>query len=331
MSASNADLDETTDPNATTDPDGDRADGSDEDPLEPAARAELLAAENQRLRTEYVRARQSQYRRTAVGLALVGVGAALGAVVFPDGREVLFALAAVRLFGGVLTYYLTPGTFVAADVGERIYAAMVANEAAIAGELGLSDDRIYVPAGEPVDARLYVPQRSTDELPAPDELDGPFLTDPDHRGLSLEPTGGTLFEGFERALTAELATAPAPLATQLADGLVEQFELAASADPDVDVQSGRVTVAITASAFGAVDRFDHPIASFLAVGFVTGLDRPIRLEVTPGDERSDWLVTCRWNDDNDDEASVGTEAAIREETAHDGDGGGDVQTEPGAA
>ncbi|MFC6769180.1 hypothetical protein [Natrinema soli] len=330
MSASNSDLDDNGNlDETTTDPDADRADGSDEDPLEPAARAELLAAENKRLRTEYVRARQSQYRRTAAGLALVGVVTALGAVAFPDGREVLFALAAVGLFGGVLTYYLTPGTFVAADVGERIYAAMAANEAAIAGELGLGDDRIYVPAGEPVDAHLYVPQQSTDELPTPDELDGPFLTEPDHRGLSLEPTGGTLFEGFERALTEELATAPAPLATQLADGLVEQFELAAGAEPDVDVQSGRVTVAITASAFGAVDRFDHPIASFLAVGFVIGLGRPIRLEVTPGDERSDWLVTCRWDDD--DETSVGTAAATREEIAHDEDGGGNERTEPGAA
>jgi len=265
-----------------------------------------------------------------VGLALVGVGAALGAVVFPDGREVLFALAAVGLFGGVLTYYLTPGTFVAADVGERIYAAMAANEplspVSSASATTASTSRPVSPSMRACTspainrrvartrrARRAVPDRSRSPrtLPRADRRDA--------------------VRGFERALTAELATAPAPLATQLADGLVEQFELAASADPDVDVQSGRVTVAITASAFGAVDRFDHPIASFLAVGFVTGLDRPIRLEVTPGDERSDWLVTCRWNDDNDDEASVGTEAAIREETAHDGDGGGDVQTEPGAA
>jgi len=91
---------------------------------------------------------------------------------FPDGREVLFALAAVGLFGGVLTYYLTPGTFVAADVGERIYAAMAANEAAIAGELGLSDDRIYVPAGEPVDARLYVPSDQPTGCPHPTSSTG---------------------------------------------------------------------------------------------------------------------------------------------------------------
>jgi len=295
MSTNDADLDETT-----TDLDADRADGQDDDRLELAARTELLEAENERLRAEYARAKQSQYRRTAAGLALVGTCAALAAVLFPDGREVLFALASVGLFGGVLTYYLTPGTFVAADVGERIYAAMAANEAAIASELGLSDDRVYLPNDGAAGARLYVPQQATDKLPTLDKLEGPILTNPEHRGLVLEPTGATLLEDFERALTDELATAPAPLATQLADGLVEQFELTGSAEPDVDVALNRITVAIDDSAFGDLDRFDHPTVSFLAVGFVTGLERPIRLEVTPANERSDWLVTCRWEDIDDE-------------------------------
>ncbi|SEP93319.1 hypothetical protein [Natrinema salaciae] len=299
MSPSDADLDE-----ATTDPPTDRETETEADQLELAARAELLEEENRRLRAEYARARRSQYRRTAAGLALVGAIAALATVVFPDGREVLFALAAVGLFGGVLTYYVTPESFVAATVGERVYAPMAANEAALASELGLSDDRVYIP--DDADVRLYVPQRSSDEPPSPDELEGPVLTDAAHRGLALEPTGATLFDAFERALPDAIATAPAPLATQLVDGLVEQFELADGADADVDVDTGRVTVAIDGSAFGDVDRFDHPIASFLAVGFATGLERPIRLEIESGDERSDWLVTCRW--EADDETSEKTDS-----------------------
>ncbi len=300
MSTRTADPDETTD-TATDRPATDRENGDDEETLELAARAELLEEENQRLRTEYVSARKSQYRRTAIGLGLVGALAALGGLLFPDGRNVLFALAATGLFGGVLTYYLTPETFVAADVGERIYAAMAANEAAIVDQLGLSDDHVYLSTGDSADVYLYVPQRSTGKLP--DDRDGlragPLLTDPDQRGLVLEPTGSTLFEAFERALTGDLATAPAPLATQLADGLVEQFELAASADPDVDPAAGRVTVAIEDSAFGDVDRFDHPVASFLAVGFATGLDRPVQLAVAPDADRADWLVTCRWENEAD--------------------------------
>ncbi|AGB33757.1 hypothetical protein C488_15717 [Natrinema pellirubrum DSM 15624] len=290
MSMSNADQDE-----MTTETDADRADEDDRDRLELAAQAELLEEENQRLQAEYARARQSQYRRTAAGLALVGVLAGLAGLVFADVRDVLFSLAAVGLFGGVLTYYVTPETFIAAGVGEQTYAALARNEASIAAELGLTDDRVYVPTDTAEDVRLYIPQRTTDELPDITDRSGPIATDPDQRGLVLEPTGAGLFESFERTLTDDLATAPEPLAMQLTDGLVEQFELADSAESDVDASGGRVTVAIVDSAFGAVDRFDHPIASFLAVGFGTGLERPIRLEVTAGDDRSDWLVTCRWD------------------------------------
>ncbi|AFO59085.1 MULTISPECIES: hypothetical protein [unclassified Natrinema] len=303
MNTSDVDLSETT-----TDSDADRADEVDTNRLELAARTELLEAENERLRAEYARTKHSQYRRTAAGLALVGTCAALAAVLLPDGREVLFALASVGLFGGVLTYYLTPGSFVAADVGERIYAAMAANEAAIAGELGLSNDCVYLP-DDAAGVRLYVPQRMTDELPTLDNREGPILTDPEHRGLVLAPTGAPLLEEFERTLTDEFATTPTPLATQLADGLVEQFELAGGAEPDIDVASNRITVAIDDSAFGNLDRFDHPIVSFLAVGLVTGLERPIRLEVTPATERADWLVTCRWQESTEE---VSDETALTE-------------------
>ncbi|WP_254533381.1 hypothetical protein [Natrinema gelatinilyticum] len=318
MSTSDVDRDETT-----TDLDADQTNEQDDNQLELAARTELLEAENKRLRAEYARAKQSRYRRTAAGLALVGTCAALAAVLFPDGREVLFALASVGLFGGVLTHYLTPETFVTANVGERIYAAMAANEAAIASELGLSSDRVYLPTDDAADTRLYIPQQTANELPTLDKLEGPILTDPEHRGLVLEPTGATLLEEFERALTDEFATAPAPLATQLADGLVEQFELAGNAEPDVDVASNRITVAIDDSAFGDLDRFDHPIISFLAVGFVTGLERPIRLEVTPANERSDWLVTCRWDDRTDqedvDDAAIDWESNEKDDTGNEKD------------
>ncbi|WP_255170531.1 hypothetical protein [Natrononativus amylolyticus] len=267
-------------------------DDTDRD-LAAAASVELLEAENRRLRAEYARIRQRRYRNTAVGLAALGLVAAGGGAVFPDGREVLFALAATGLFGAVLTYYLTPGQVVAADVGERVYSALADNEATIAAELGLREDRIYVPQPDGP-AALFVP-RYADATPPPLERGAetrPFLLEDDRRGLVLRSTGGELYAEFERTLSGPLAGTPVGLATQLADGLTDGLELVGGAE--VDVEDGRATVAVTDSAFGAVDRFDHPAASFLATGFATGLERPVTLAVEPGDERADWLVTCRW-------------------------------------
>ncbi|WP_126663191.1 hypothetical protein [Haloterrigena salifodinae] len=271
---------------------------TDDDRRELAAQVELLADENRRLREEYVRARQSRYRATAIGLAAIGIVAALGSIAFPDAREVLVALGATGLFGALLTYYLTPSRFVAADVGERVYTASTANVAAIGDELGLRDERVYLP-GETAPARLYVPQHADYSLP--DERAGPIVVDDDSRGLLLEATGAELFRPFERALTGDPAADPAPLAAQLTDGLVEQFELARSAESDVDAGDGRATIAVSDSAFGPIDRFDHPIPSFLAVGFAAGLERPVRLEIAPGDDRADWLITCRWDLESDAE------------------------------
>ncbi|WP_276253011.1 hypothetical protein [Halomontanus rarus] len=267
-----------------------RAPAADE--VDVAAQIELLVEENRRLRSEYAQARQTRYRRTALGLVALGAVATGAGILFPDGQQVLFALAGTGLFGGLLTYYLAPGRFVAAEVGERVYGAAATNEAAIVSELGLRDDRLYIPGDDTVPPRLFVPQYL--EYDYPETLTTPIVTEGSQRGLVLEATGAGLFEEFERTLATDLETDPSELSTQLADALVEQFELARSADPDVDTDDERLTVGISGSAFGPVDRFDHPIASFLAVGVAVGLDSPVELEVARGDDRADWLVTCRW-------------------------------------
>ncbi|WIV68859.1 hypothetical protein [Natrialbaceae archaeon AArc-T1-2] len=289
MSTSDTDIDDVraetaSDASPTDDP-------SDEEPdrTELLATIELLREENRRLRNEYARARQSRYRNTALGLAALGIAAVFGAVVFPDTRGVLIALGATGLFGGVLTYYLTPERVVSATVGERVYAAAGANGDALVDELGLRDDRIYLPPGDTDAVRLYVPRYADPELPV--DRTGPIVTDESGRGLLFEPTGRPLFTEFER--TTDPAETPVGIATQLADALVEAFELADSVDPDVDREHERITFAVSGSAFGDLDRFDHPIPSFVAVGLVTVLERPVSLSVTAGGERADWLVTCQ--------------------------------------
>lgn len=284
--------DAATDDAADIDSPAPAADESDvEQPTgeDPALRIERLEAENQRLRREYARAKQSQYRRTALGLALIGLLAAAGGLVFPDGRDVLFAFALTGLFASLLTWYLTPSQVVAADVGERVYAAMAENGAALATQLGLAEEFVYLPGGTRP-AVLFVPQHRDCEPPDPD--DSPLVIETDKRGLLLETAGSFLFEEFDRARSGPLATDPAPLGDQLADAIVEQFELAGAIA--IDAEDGRATARVSGSALGAVDRFDHPLAAFLATGFAVGLDRPVSLSVEPAEEYADWLVTCRW-------------------------------------
>ncbi|MFB6296224.1 MAG: hypothetical protein ABEH66_05195 [Halobacteriales archaeon] len=279
--------------------------GTDDEELsrpELAARLDLLEAENRRLREAYARSRRSTYRRTAVGLAAVGTVAALGAVAFPESSTVLFSLAAIGVFAAVLTYYLTPERFVAATVGEAVYTAHADNGDAVVAELGLADRRLYVPLADPTRAAtLYVPQEADDAVPPADDLGDTFVAGPDgERGVSLRPTGGALFREFERALSGPLADEPGPLADQLADGLAAGFELADGVDTAVDSGGTRCVFGVHGSAFGPADRFDHPIASFLAVGLAVGLGRPVEAEVTPGDDRVDFRVTCSWTGETDD-------------------------------
>jgi hypothetical protein len=290
-------------------------------PADPAAQVELLRAENRRLRSAYAQARRSTYRRTAVGLATIGAVAGLAGVAFPASGTVLFSLAGIGGFAALLTYYLTPERFVAATVGEAVYTAHAENGDAVTGELGLADQRLYVPLADPTRAAtLYVPQKAADAPPAAEDLEATFVANEDgERGVSLRPAGGALFREFERSLAGPLAEDPGALADQLGDGLVASFELADGVDSDVAADGTKCVFGVDGSAFGAVDRFDHPIASFLAVGLAVGLDRPVETTVTPGDDRVEYRVTCSWTDDESEWmfGHTGTPGA--------GDGGGDAE------
>ncbi|SDG29217.1 hypothetical protein [Halorientalis regularis] len=273
------------------------AESQDEDLV---AEVEVLREENRRLREEFARARRTQYRRTAITLAGIGVLAGIAGVLFADARTVLFALGGTGVFFGVLVYYLSPEQFISADVGRRVYEALARNEAGVAAELGLQDDHVYVPTGDAADdVRLFVPQRSEYELPDADALSDVFVVpdEPAGRGLALEPAGGPLAVEFGQAITNDIEDDPTATTTALADALVEQFELVTSADADTDPDAGRLTVGVTESVYGPVDRFDHPVASFLAVGLASALNTPVTTEVSTGDDRVDYLVTCQWDVD----------------------------------
>lgn len=263
--------------------------GDESEPSVAAARAELLVEENRRLRAQYTRAQQAKYRRTAYALGAIGLVAVLGGGIFPAVRELLITFGAIGLFGAVLTRYLTPGQFLSAEVGERVYTALAANQAAIADELGLSETRVYAPTDE--NARLYRPQRTSNEPPG--ESSRSIVVADEHRGLWLTPTGAPLYELFTQRVTGEPADTPVLLADQLADALVEQFELATTVETDVTDTGRHVTFAVTGATFGDLDRADHPIVSLVATGLATQLATPVTVTVTQNDDG--WLVTCALN------------------------------------
>ena len=266
-------------------------DGADEEEL--LARIETLQDENERLRRELSAARRTRYRRTAIGMAFLGGLGLLGAGLIPSLREPLLALGGTGLFGALLTYYLTPERFVAASVVEAVYGTLAENLESVAGELELSDTRVYVPVDGDPGVRLYLPEQSLegDGLPAADDLRDSFVVTPTHRGLSLRPSGDSLRREFVET-TSPVPEAPEELIAAACEALVEQFELVDTADPDAE-EPGRATVRIAGSAYGPVERLDHPVASLLATVLADVTDEPVELEVaTTGDAES--LVTCRW-------------------------------------
>lgn len=261
----------------------------DIDQAEHNATLELLEEENRRLRQEFARARQQRYRYTALGLAAIGFVAVLAGVVFADVRGILFALGATGLFAGILVYYLTPDAVISAEVGERVYTAMATNEAAIADALGLADVSRYIPYDG--DVRLFIPHLTEDD--PPESVDGPFVTEQDRQGLLLMPTGTLLFEVLERTDPTLDENPPAMVAEYLADAATEQFELARSVS--VESSEKQVTVAVSGSTMGDVDRFDHPLASLVAVGLARATQHLVEVTVVSADDdRYDWLLTYRW-------------------------------------
>mgnify|MGYP000630281721 CR=1 FL=1 len=262
------------------------------------ARVELLEEENRRLRQEYQRAQHTQYRRTALWLAGVGSVAALFAFIFPSAQEILLTLGAIGIFGAVLTYYLTPEQFVSSDVSARISAALASNEAALSGQLGLTDTRVYVPTGERMPAKLFVPQHTEYLLPDTESLSSLLVVTeaPQERGVAFEPTGGRLFREFEQMRTGPLADHPAELVSQLTTAIRDGFELADSTEADVAPGDGRASVKVTGSAYDAM-QFDNPLASLLAVGIAVGLETPVRVETTATDNPETFTVTCLWEQD----------------------------------
>lgn len=250
---------------------------------------EVLEAQRRQLQADNARLRQVSYRRTAVGLAIIGMAALGGSILFPDARALLIALAATGFFGAVLTVWLTPERFVRADVGESVFTALASSLEDAITELGLQEKPHYVPTENGV--RMLLTADGDVESPAGD-LDRFFVLDEtgDNHGIALEPTGQPLVD--ELGDNSQDAPTVQASATMLADGLVEVLEVAHGVDVDVDPVSGRATFEIADPLYGPLTRIDHPIVSTLAVGIAETVDAPTTTDVTTGESPT---VSIRWD------------------------------------
>ncbi|MFB6130399.1 MAG: hypothetical protein ABEJ28_06225 [Salinigranum sp.] len=280
--------------------DGGRAGDEEGDADELAVQVDLLRSENRRLREEYARARLVRYRRTAIALALVGLVSIVGAAAFPIARTVLVVVGATGVFGGILTYYLTPERVVPASVGQSAYDALSRTGRAVGDGLGLSEISVYVPidAGDDVLApvRLFVPQSRSFEVPPDEELLSAFVAPESEsmRGVSFVPAAARMLAEFDRAVV-ETGDDPEAAVAALSDALVEQFELVRRADYELDPDGGRAIVGVSGCAYGDVSSFDHPVASLVGAGLAHLLGEPVTVEVsTPEEGGSEYLLTCRW-------------------------------------
>jgi len=263
-----------------------------------AAQIDILVSENKRLRRLLAERQRSRYRQTAI--ALIGIGIVCGAVgtLVSEAAPVLFALAGTGVFGGVLTYFLTPERFITADIGQRVYEATAQSFDRICADLGLSDRRIYLPVA-PDDRNvsknnswLFVPQSEETTIPTAAAIDSAFVVEDESRGLTVQPTGSELFTTFEESLVEPLGDSPEALCAQLSDALVEDFELAKSIEYETAPDEGRVSMRFSEILYGNATQFDHPIVSVVAVGLATGLQIPIETTITDTDPLA---VTFRWD------------------------------------
>ena len=260
-----------------------------------AAEVELLRVENDRLRERLDRSQRKKHVRATAALATAGLAALVGAVFFPFARELLIALGATGVFGAILVVYLTPERFVSSSVGEGLYRSVEADRQTILEQLDVRGTPIYVPVetARGAEIRLFVPQHGEYAIPQAEYLDAVFVTTSNElaRGVAFDPTGTTLGEELRRSVPGGLADDPETLASQLADGLVETFELVDAAETDVDEK--RLSIVVTNSAYGPVDRLDHPIASLVGTTVAEVTDGPVTVEVETRDG-GEYLISARW-------------------------------------
>ncbi|WP_049972841.1 hypothetical protein [Haladaptatus cibarius] len=261
-----------------------------------AAEVETLREENAKLRREYARARRVRNRNAAVGLAVVGVVAVLGAVLLLSVRTILLVLGATGLFTATLVYYLEPTRVLPVNISEAVYDTLAANESALVAELGLDGKSRYYPTDEPGTSSvvLFV-TRETDESPSRPQTESLLVisNETNAHGVALQPSGVPLLNAFRKSVSSDLGETPTDLAEQLSEA-AETLGIVDAVSFTLDTKSNSLTVGVSEPVYGDLTQFDHPVVSFFAVGLAARLDEPVCIESVESADRADAAVNYRW-------------------------------------
>lgn len=241
--------------------------------------------------------------RLAAGtLFVLGIVSAIAAIsVLPgDSRQLLIAFAGVGLYGGTVLYAIRPAITDTVDSADRVYSALAATGEALQADFDLPEQYSYVPT-ETIDDGFVPVYLVVHAEGAFETARGqrPVIGEPDgghHRNaITLHPTGAALFDACEELGVADLPADPVELGSQLAEIAVGGLEIASNIDTTVDPDPGKATISVRRPRFGPASRFDHPVASFLGVGFAHGLGVPVSMDAQSKSQNQRYRVTYRWD------------------------------------
>jgi hypothetical protein len=233
---------------------------------------DVLKTENERLRKDYARARAVTYRKTALALTVVGLVAVLGGVAFPDVRAVLFVTGAIGLFGGIMTWYLTPERVVPISVSESVYDGAMTTLTDLKDELGLQPVTVYVPVGD--QTRGFIPRDRDFEVPENLSHVFPGSTS-GSEGMTFTPSGQELTREVDEIRTTQASKTTLGAVEQVADSLVEHFEVVDQITVEKSTVAREVIISVDEPAFGPLSRLDHPVVSALACAAAQSVDSPV--------------------------------------------------------
>lgn len=211
----------------------------------------------------------------------------------------MVAVGATFLFGALLTYVLSSEPFVRATIHKSVYSDVAKNQGALLNEYGARGPFIYIPRPEREQAAsLFVPKNADYRLPQRHQLNELFVENGDERqrGVSLRPTGDTLFSRFQAMLDGEVSGEAGDLVAQLTEGITKGFELVDDVDPEVSPERGVVEFGLTGFDYASFDRADDPVQSFLGVGLAVGLGTPVKSTAGIDEGKYNYVIRYRWLD-----------------------------------